>query len=165
MMRPSCTHRQLCALHICRAVKTQAKGKKKQLSWMSRGKVLRRSAGSTLFEDGVEDDQHLAHTSHQSYLPGLAGTKEPLVELLDLCGLWRVASSAPMYNNADLTVALPPHTARLPRKTPQSLLSRATPTKAANCLDGRLPSAPEARPRASLPVRAQPPARRAKALR
>src|SRR5215203_6910802 len=44
-----------------------------------------------------------------------------------------------MYNAA-LTVALPPHTARLPRKTPESLLSGATPTKAASCLGGRLPS-------------------------
>jgi hypothetical protein len=53
--------------------------------------------------------------------------------------LWRVATSAPMYN-AVLTVALPPHTARLPRKAPDSLLSGATPTKAASCLGGRLPS-------------------------
>lgn len=44
-----------------------------------------------------------------------------------------------MYNAA-LTVALPPHTARLPRKAPESLLSGATPTKAASCLGGRLPS-------------------------
>src|SRR5215207_5788769 len=34
----------------------------------------------------------------------------------------------------------PPHTARLPHKTPESLLSGATPTKAASCLGGRLPS-------------------------
>src|SRR5215218_3682936 len=44
-----------------------------------------------------------------------------------------------MYNAA-LTVALPPHTVRLPRKAPESLLSGATPTKAASCLGGRLPS-------------------------
>src|ERR687890_2143776 len=44
-----------------------------------------------------------------------------------------------MYNAA-LAVALPPHTARFPRKAPESLLSGATPTKAASCLGGRLPS-------------------------
>src|SRR5215207_8739294 len=44
-----------------------------------------------------------------------------------------------MYNAA-LTVVLPPHTARLPRKAPESLLSGATPTKAASCLGWRLPS-------------------------
>src|SRR5215207_7858920 len=37
------------------------RGKKKQLSWMSRGKVLRRSPGNTVFEDGVEDREQLAH--------------------------------------------------------------------------------------------------------
>ena len=31
------------------------KDNKKQLSWMSRGKVVRRPPGSAVFEDGVED--------------------------------------------------------------------------------------------------------------
>jgi hypothetical protein len=60
------------------------KGKKKQLSWMSRGKVGKRPPRGTVFEDGVEDREQLAHAGHQSHLPRLAGTKEPLVELLDL---------------------------------------------------------------------------------
>jgi len=31
------------------------KGRKKQLSWMSRGKLLRRPPRGTVFEDNVED--------------------------------------------------------------------------------------------------------------
>ena len=37
------------------------KGAKKQLSWMSRGKIGRRPPRSAVFEDGIEDRQQLAH--------------------------------------------------------------------------------------------------------
>jgi len=37
------------------------KGKKKQLSWMSSGKIGKRPPRSAVFEDGVEDREHLAH--------------------------------------------------------------------------------------------------------
>src|SRR5215218_5215365 len=38
---------------------------KKQLSRMSRGKVVRRPPGSTVLEDRVEDREQLAHAGHQ----------------------------------------------------------------------------------------------------
>jgi len=47
------------------------KGKKmrrKQLSWMSSGKVVRRPPRGTVFEDGVEDREQFSHASHQSHL-------------------------------------------------------------------------------------------------
>src|SRR5215216_7300125 len=55
---------------------------RKQLSWMSRGKVLRRSPGSTVFEDGVEDREQLAHAGHQCHLLRFAGRQKTLVEFL-----------------------------------------------------------------------------------
>jgi hypothetical protein len=48
-------------------------GKKKQLSWMSRGKVLRRPPRGAVFEDSVEDRQELAHAGHQCHLLRFAG--------------------------------------------------------------------------------------------
>src|SRR5215217_7962389 len=56
------------------------KGKEKQLSWMSRGKVLRKSPGSTVFEDGVEDREQLAHAGHQCHLLRFASRQKTLVE-------------------------------------------------------------------------------------
>jgi hypothetical protein len=56
------------------------KGIKKQLSWMSRGKVLRKSPGSTVFEDGVEDREQLAHAGHQCHLLRFASRQKTLVE-------------------------------------------------------------------------------------
>jgi hypothetical protein len=38
-MRPSCTHRQLCALHICRAVKTQA-----EIGWQKHAEDMKTDA-------------------------------------------------------------------------------------------------------------------------
>src|SRR5215216_5256709 len=49
------------------------KGKKKQLSWMSRGKVVRRPPRGAVFEDGVEDREQLAHAGYQSHLLRFAG--------------------------------------------------------------------------------------------
>src|SRR5215216_1140195 len=49
------------------------KGMKKQLSWMSRGRVVRRPPGSTVFEDRIEDREQLAHAGHQGYLLRFAG--------------------------------------------------------------------------------------------
>src|SRR5215216_1123265 len=60
--------------------KIEAKGqqarqtlKKKQLSWMSRGKVVRRPPRGAVFEDGVEDREQLAHAGYQSHLLRFAG--------------------------------------------------------------------------------------------
>src|SRR3954454_11664057 len=57
------------------------KGKEKQLSWMSRGKMVRNPPRSAVFEDGVENREQLAHTGHQSHLLRLARRQETLVEL------------------------------------------------------------------------------------
>src|SRR5215217_3454488 len=50
-----------------------------------------------------------------------------------MVGLKRVATKAPMYG-ACLTLSLPPHTVRRPRRVPESRFKGATPTKAASCL-------------------------------
>src|SRR5215211_2574958 len=57
------------------------KGRKKQLSWMSRGKVVRRPPGGAVFEDGVEDREQLAHAGHQGHLLRFAARQKTLVEL------------------------------------------------------------------------------------
>src|SRR5215212_6851702 len=56
--------------------------KRKQLSWMSRGKIVRNPPRSTVFEDGVEDREQLAHAGHQSHLLRFAGRYKTLVEFL-----------------------------------------------------------------------------------
>src|SRR5215218_9098187 len=56
------------------------KGKKKQLSWMSSRKVVRRPPGSTVFEDSVEDREQLANAGHQCHLLRFAGRQKTLVE-------------------------------------------------------------------------------------
>src|SRR5215210_2044819 len=59
------------------------KGKKRRkLSWMSSRKKVRRLPGSTVFEDGVEDREQLAHAGHQSHLLRFAGRQKTLVEFL-----------------------------------------------------------------------------------
>src|SRR5215213_10993020 len=58
------------------------KDKKKQLSWMSRGKVVRRPPRGAVFEDGVEDREQLAHAGHQGHLLRFAGRQKTLVEFL-----------------------------------------------------------------------------------
>src|SRR5215217_8186141 len=99
------------------------KGMEKQLSWMSRGKVLRKSPGSTVFEDGVEDREQLAHAGHQSHLLRFAGRQKTLVE----SPYDRVAASvAPIYS-APRTSALLPHTLRWPRRVPESRSRRCVP--------------------------------------
>src|SRR5215213_5308243 len=113
------------------------KGKKKQLSWVSR-KIVRRPPGSTVFEDGVEDREQLAHAGHQCHLLRFAGCQKTLVEFLH----YRVAAGAtrsPMYSAAR-TSALPPHTLRRPRRVPESRLRGATPTRAASRLCVSVPS-------------------------
>src|SRR5215218_2648151 len=57
-------------------------GKEKQLSWMSRGKVVRRPPRGAVFEDGVEDREQLAHAGHQGHLLRFAGRQKTLVEFL-----------------------------------------------------------------------------------
>src|SRR5215217_3924858 len=56
------------------------KGKKKQLSWMSSRNIVRRPPGSTVFEDGVEDREQLAHAGHQCHLLRFASRQKTLVE-------------------------------------------------------------------------------------
>src|SRR5215211_1190077 len=58
------------------------KGKRKQLSWMSRGKVLRRPPRGAVFEDGIEDREQLTHAGHQCHLLRFAGRQKTLVEFL-----------------------------------------------------------------------------------
>src|SRR5215208_3703867 len=55
---------------------------KEQLSWMSRGKVVRRPPRGAVFEDGVEDREQLAHAGYQSHLLRFAGRQKTLVEFL-----------------------------------------------------------------------------------
>ena len=58
------------------------KDNKKQLSWMSRGKIGSRFPRGAVFEDGVEDREQLAHAGHQCHLLRFAGRLESLVEFL-----------------------------------------------------------------------------------
>jgi hypothetical protein len=39
------------------------KGKRKELSWMSRGKAVRRSPRGAVFDDGIEDRAQRAHAA------------------------------------------------------------------------------------------------------
>src|SRR5829696_2525482 len=52
----------------------------KQLSWMSSRKIARRPPRSTVFEDGVEDREQLAHAGHQGYLLRFASRQQTLIE-------------------------------------------------------------------------------------
>src|SRR5215210_8383556 len=58
------------------------KGIRKQLSLMSRRKVLRRPPRGAVFEDSVEDREELAHASHQCHLLRFASRQKTLVEFL-----------------------------------------------------------------------------------
>src|SRR5215217_7702471 len=78
------------------------KDKKKQLSWMSRGKVLRKSPGSTVFEDGVEDREQLAHAGHQGHLLRFAGRQKTLVEFLHYPVATRGDQGAHIQRRSDL---------------------------------------------------------------
>jgi len=40
------------------------RAKRKQLSWMSRGKIDRRPPRGSVFEDGVEDREQLVHADY-----------------------------------------------------------------------------------------------------
>ena len=115
------------------------KSKEKQLSWMSRGKVLRKSPRSTVFEDGVEDREQLAHAGHQCHLLRFARRQKSLGE----SPYHRVAARGEQGAHVERparTSALPPHTLRRPRRVPASRFRGATPTRAATRLCVSVPS-------------------------
>src|SRR4051795_8578320 len=105
------------------------KGKRKQLSWMSRGKMVRNPPRSAVFEDGVENREQLAHTGHQSHLLRLARRQETLVELPYDGIVAGGDQGTHVQRGSDLG---PPHTLRWPRRVPESRLRGATPTRAAS---------------------------------
>src|SRR5829696_1476718 len=75
---------------------------KKQLSWMSRGKVLRRPPRGAVFEDSVEDRQELAHAGYQSHLLRFAGRQKTLVEFLHYRVATRGDQGAHIQRGSDL---------------------------------------------------------------
>jgi hypothetical protein len=78
------------------------KVKKKQLSWMSRGKILRRPPRGAVFEDSVEDREQLAHAGHQGYLLGFASRQKTLVEFLHYRVATRGDQGAHVQRSSDL---------------------------------------------------------------
>jgi hypothetical protein len=109
------------------------------MSLMSRGKVLRKSPRSTVFEDGVEDREQLAHAGHQCHLLRFARRQKSLVE----SPYHRVAARGEQGAHVERparTSALPPHTLRRPRRVPESRFRGATPTRAATRLCVSVPS-------------------------
>src|SRR5687768_17269530 len=120
---------------------------------MSSRKIVRSSPGSTVFEDGVEDREQLAHAGHQCYLLRFAGRQKTLVEFLHYRVAARGDQGAHVQRRSDVgpSSPLPPHTLRRPRRVPESRFRGATPTRAATRLWVSVPSSgtPASRVRAS----------------
>src|SRR5215207_5215551 len=105
---------------------------------MSSRKIVRRPPGSTVFEDGVEDREQLAHAGHQRHLLRFAGRQKTLVEFLH----YRVAAGgdqgAHIQRPSDLGPPSPHATTAA--QGAESRLSGATPTRAATRLWVSVPS-------------------------
>src|SRR3954451_7166652 len=107
---------------------------------MSRGKIVRNPPRSTVFEDGVEDREQLAHAGHQGHLLRFAGRYKTLVEFLHDRVAARAAQRAHVQQGRSDVDPPSPHATTRPRSVPESRLSGATPTRAASRLCVSVPS-------------------------